>query len=346
MGQGIPEGAEGAPNAGAPASAHAPSVLNQGLKIALHNTSVSVFYQDRDLTCVWAENAPNGRIGQALREGNSAELLSPSDSERLRASRQAALDGAVPGRIELRVPDPAGARWFQLWIDADEVQGEIRGVVTTAVEITEQKHREDALRMLLREVSHRSKNLLAIIQSIANQTGRYSGTVGDFLQRFRGRLQSLAASQDLVTSSNWRGADLHELIAGQVVRFCPDPVRNLRLEGRNPYLTPNAALHLGLALHELAVNAVSHGALSRADGLVTISAHAVRSEDSGDDSLELVWCERTNEPLPDLAEGRRFGSLALERVVPAALDGSARLAIEEGELTYRLTIPPGNFEVY
>jgi two-component sensor histidine kinase len=319
--------------------------FHQGLRTALHNTNVSVFYQNRELTCLWAENPPNGRIGQALSDGNALEWLSATDAERLRATRQAALDRAAPGRIELRVPDPAGARWFQLWIDADEAQGEIRGVITTAVEITEQKHREDALRMLLREVSHRSKNLLAIIQSIANQTGRYSGTVGDFLQRFRGRLQSLAASQDLVTSSNWRGADLHELIAGQVIRFCPDPVRNLRLEGSNPYLTPNAALHLGLALHELAVNAVSHGALSHADGLVTISAHPVRDDRSGEDSLEFIWRERATTPLPDFAEGRRFGSLALERVVPAAMDGSANLSIEDGELIYRLTIPPGNFEI-
>ncbi|TGU42030.1 histidine kinase, partial [bacterium M00.F.Ca.ET.146.01.1.1] len=97
-------------------------------------------------------------------------------------------------------------------IDADRSEaGEVQGVVTTMVETTEQKRREQTLKTLLREVSHRSKNLLAIIQSIATQTGRYSETLGDFLTRFRGRLQSLASSQDLVTSSNWRGAALREL---------------------------------------------------------------------------------------------------------------------------------------
>src|SRR5690606_21112573 len=110
-------------------------------------------------------------------------------------------------------------------------EGIIQGVVTTIVEITERKHREQTLRTLLREVSHRSKNLLAIIQSIATQTGRYSSGIDSFLDRFRGRLQSLASSQDLVTSSNWRGAMLHELVDGQVSRFLGEADTAVRLDG-------------------------------------------------------------------------------------------------------------------
>jgi two-component sensor histidine kinase len=270
-------------------------------------------------------------------------MMAPEDENRLRQAREAALAGAERSSHEIRFPDPAGARWFEIWIDADRVDGEVHGVITTAVEVTERRRREDALRMLLREVSHRSKNLLAIIQSIANQTGRYSGSISEFLQRFRGRLQSLAASQDLVTSSNWRGADLHELIAGQVIRFCPDPVRNLRLEGGNPYLNPNAALHVGLALHELAVNAVSHGALSRPDGQVSIAAHRIR-DDNGGEAMELTWRETVAADATPPEDGR-FGSLALERVVPASLNGAASLTITSGELLYRLVIPPENYEL-
>lgn len=318
--------------------------FDRGLLRALHNTSISVLYLDRGLQCLWTENQPEGWIGEALCGGRGTDgLLAPDDADRLRGAREAALSGAERSHMEIRFPDPAGVRWFEIWIDADVDGSEVRGVITTAVEVTERRRREDALRMLLREVSHRSKNLLAIIQSIANQTGRYSGTVADFLQRFRGRLQSLAASQDLVTSSNWRGADLHELIAGQVIRFCPDPVRNLRLEGGNPYLNPNAALHVGLALHELAVNAVSHGALSRPDGMVTIAAHPL--EDAGDgEAMELIWRE-TLAPGQAPSAGGRFGSLALERVVPASLNGTASLTIGSEELVYRLVIPPENYEL-
>lgn len=321
-----------------------PSGFDRGLLRALHNTSISVFYLDPGLRCLWAENRPAGWIGDALcgSEG-SGGLLARDDADRLRKAREHALAGGQDSHMEIRFPDPTGVRWFEIWIDADLDAGEVRGIITTAVEVTERRRREDALRMLLREVSHRSKNLLAIIQSIANQTGRYSGTVGDFLQRFRGRLQSLAASQDLVTSSNWRGADLHELVAGQVIRFCPDPVRNLRLEGANPYLNPNAALHVGLALHELAVNAVSHGALSRPDGTVRIAAQPLADAD-GRESMVLTWRE-TLAPGQAPAAGGRFGSLALERVVPASLDGTASLTIGSDELVYRLVIPSENYEL-
>jgi two-component sensor histidine kinase len=326
-------------------SAGSPAGFDRGLLRALHNTSISVLYLDRGLHCVWTENQPEGWIGDVLCGSEDGKgLLSLDDADRLRNAREAALSGDECSHLEIRFPDAAGVRWFEIWIDPDLDGREVRGVITTAVEITERRRREDALRMLLREVSHRSKNLLAIIQSIANQTGRYSGTVSDFLQRFRGRLQSLAASQDLVTSSNWRGADLHELIAGQVIRFCPDPVRNLRLEGGNPYLNPNAALHVGLALHELAVNAVSHGALSRPDGMVTIAARPLADEGDGE-AMELIWRETLAPSQAATSPNGRFGSLALERVVPASLNGTATLTIGSGELVYRLVMPPENYEL-
>jgi two-component sensor histidine kinase len=228
-------------------------------------------------------------------------------------------------------------------VDADRADsGAIRGLLTTAVETTEQRRREQTLRTLLREVSHRSKNLLAIIQSIATQTGRYSGGIDSFLLRFRGRIQSLASSQDLVTSSNWRGARLQELVAGQVARYCADPQRNIRLEGENPYFNPNAALHIGLALHELAVNSVRYGALAASDGSVMIS---VERHDGGQETpdLVLIWSEASVADPATLKE-KRFGSVALERVVPASLGGSASLAFGPVELGYRLTIPAHNFE--
>ena len=135
------------------------------------------------------------------------------------------LQSGEPESLEISVPNGGNAvHWYEMSVDADKsAEGAINGVITTAVDVTERKRREQTLRALLREVSHRSKNLLAIIQSIATQTGRYSGTIDAFLSRFRGRLQSLASSQDLVTSSNWRGADLRELVRGQVGRYVADP---------------------------------------------------------------------------------------------------------------------------
>jgi len=80
------------------------------------------------------------------------------------------------------------------------------GLITTGVNVTELRMREQVLKILLREVIHCSKNLLAIMQSIAVQTARFSDSVISFLKKFQGRIQSLSHSQDLVTDSNWRGA--------------------------------------------------------------------------------------------------------------------------------------------
>ncbi|MCX7303833.1 MAG: PAS domain-containing protein [Hyphomicrobiales bacterium] len=321
-----------------------------GLLRALRNTNVSVFHQDLAMRVSWAHNVP-----ASWNEGNIVGLVDsdflPAESARIAsAAKQAVLAGEPQQRFEIHVDRRSareGEHWFDFWIDADVSDtGEIRGTVATAVEITEQKQREQTLRVLLREVSHRSRNLLAIIQGIANQTGRYSSNIDGFLLRFRGRLQSLASSQDLVTSSNWRGADLWELILGQATRYVPVPRRSIRIEGERLWLNPNAALHVGLAMHELIANSVSYGALSEPDAIVTVGAYQDRSPERPP-ALVLTWRELVDASHrgPDAAGmEKRFGSVALEKIVPASLNGTASLVLENGALEYRLVIPAGSFE--
>jgi two-component sensor histidine kinase len=314
--------------------------LSRSLLRALRHTGISLIYQDPSLHVIWAQNVPVSWSDRDLTGMTDFEFLPDGEASRLVTAKKAVRMTGKSESLEIRVPDGDGVSWYEVSVDADKsADGAVNGVITTAIDVTDRRRREQTLRALLREMSHRSKNLLAIIQSIATQTGRYSGTIDGFLSRFRGRLQSLASSQDLVTSSNWRGADLHELVLGQVGRYVTDPARHLRIEGANPYLNPNAALHIGLALHELAVNSVSYGALSKMNGFVTIAAE---TGDGG--SFDLGWREAI--PPHGKATGeKRFGSVALERVVPAALNGSAKLTIGDNELEYRLTIPTGSVEL-
>jgi len=314
--------------------------LGRALLHALHNAGISVLYQDRDMKTVWARNMRAPWISDNS-DGNG--ILPMAQADRISTAKREVVATGNPERLEISVPVENGVRWFQVWVDADRGDaGDVQGVVTTMVETTEQKRREQTLTTLLREVSHRSKNLLAIIQSIATQTGRYSDGIGDFLTRFRGRLQSLSSSQDLVTSSNWRGAALHELVTSQVGRYGTNTSHSLRLRGANPYLNPNAALHIGLAMHELAVNSVSYGALSRPDGFVEVTAN-LEIIAPGEVTLSLTWAEAigTNG---GRGSQKRFGSVALERVVPASLSGTASLDIADGRLEYRLVVPHSNFE--
>lgn len=314
--------------------------LGRALLHALHNAGISVLYQDREMETVWARNMRAPWVSDTT---DGSGVLPAAQADRIGAAKRDVIASGNPQRLEISVPAEDGFRWFQVWVDADHGDGgSVQGVVTTMVETTEQKRREQTLTTLLREVSHRSKNLLAIIQSIATQTGRYSDGITDFLTRFRGRLQSLASSQDLVTSSNWRGAALHELVSGQVGRNGVDPSHGLRFRGANPYLNPNAALHIGLAMHELAVNSVSYGALSRANGFVEVTADLTAA--AGGTALALTWAEAIGADDTTERNQKRFGSVALERVVPASLNGTATLEIGPGRLEYRLVVPHGNFE--
>jgi two-component sensor histidine kinase len=312
--------------------------MGRSLARALRHTGISLIYQDPGLRIEWAQNVPASWCRGEVIGADDFALLPKQAAERLVAAKHRVLATGEPERLEIDVISGAAVEWFEIAIDADRTgDGKVVGLITTAIDVSERKRREQTLGALLREVSHRSKNLLAIIQSIATQTGRYSVSVDAFLSRFRGRLQSLASSQDLVTMSNWRGADLRELVIGQVGRYVPNPTGHLRIEGANPFLNPNAALHVGLALHELAVNSVSYGALSRAHGVVTVTAEVT---DGG--SLVLSWRE---EIPPGRRGGRKqFGSVALERVVPASLNGKATLTIGASDLQYRLDMPASNFE--
>jgi two-component sensor histidine kinase len=307
---------------------------------ALANTGITVVYFNPEMDVEWCENVPRAWAASPI-EGRSLHTFLPVDAAAdIVLAKHEAVTSGQGRKVEICLPAEQGATWFSVWVDAYRAaSGEVAGIMTTAVDITDQRRREQTLRTLLREVAHRSKNLLAIIQSIAAQTGRHSDTIDHFLSRFHGRLQSLASTQDLVTSSNWRGASLHDLVMGQVGRYTADPNTSIRLEGGKSYLDPNAALHIGLALHELAVNSVSYGALARPNGQVSIIARHTEPPPC----LSITWTEAIDNP--DLTVGKkRFGSVALERVVPASVNGSAELAISNDHLTYSLLVPEGHFE--
>ena len=318
------------------------STRDRSLLQAIANTGISVFYCEPDLTIRWAENVPATWSSDSVSGRRYQEFLPFPMAARLIEAEIRVLKAGKPQHLEISLAGDDGALWYSVWVDPDlRADGSLQGLVNTAVDITEQKHREQTLKTLLREVAHRSKNLLAIIQSIATQTGRYSGTIDTFLSRFRGRLQSLASSQDLVTSSNWRGADLRDLVLGQVGRYTADPTSSIRFEGERPYLNPNAALHIGLAMHELAVNSVSYGALARPDGVVTVQAEIL---DHSESALCVRWSESISIGTQEVGQ-KRFGSVTLERVVPASLNGSAHLDISGDHVDYTLMVPRGNFEI-
>jgi two-component sensor histidine kinase len=309
-----------------------------GILTALQHAGISVMLQDRSLKVLWAHHLP-GSFGDPDQVGVSeADVIPGEEGRRMAALKSAVIETGQPEHTETSHAVGENVSWYEVWIDPTRHDGAISGVMTTLAEISERKRREQTLRTLLREVSHRSRNLLAIVQSIASQTGRYSDSIERFLYRFRGRIQSMSSSQDIITSSNWRGAMLKELIDGQLVKYQDAPARGVAFEGSDVELFPNAALHVGLALHELIVNSVSFGALSQPGGSVRLL-----SEPKGD-RLRLEWIE-TTQANEDFADSARFGSVALRRVVPSALDGEAEYYFDDHMLHYVLLMPDSNFRL-
>lgn len=302
----------------------------------LRMSGMCVLYQDRDLKVLMIENAPDFWPSRSdIMAGGDHAIFDEKTAERLSGVKQSVVDGGGVARLEVTVMESGEPRWFDMTVEPDEdATGWVRGLFVTAVEITELKHREQVLRALLREVSHRSKNMLAIIQSIAMQTARYSGSLDNFLVKFRGRIQSLSQSQDLITESNWHGARYSQLVEMQLSRYVGFNEGRVTVSGSDCSLSPNAALHVGLALHELVVNSTVFGAIATG-GTIGISLAA---SDRGD-VLTMIWDEALARSVTDEVVSGRFGSAVLERVVPSALSSRACYEIGERAIRYELEIP-------
>jgi PAS domain S-box-containing protein len=181
-------------------------------------------------------------------------------------------------------------------------------ISTTIEDITERRHWEKRQFLMNRELSHRVKNSLAIIQAMARHTLRSSPNPGAFISAFEGRLRALATSHNLLTSSAWEGADLRELAREQLA-FHAGAGGRLRLDGPALVLPPGLVTSLGLVLHELGANAAKYGALSAPGGSVALTWRVVEALPHR--MLELEWTERGG-PLVQKPERKGFGSVLIE----------------------------------
>lgn len=196
--------------------------------------------------------------------------------------------------------------------------GRIRSLSVTMEDIRDRKRRESHIMLLNRELAHRVKNTLAVVQSIANQTMRSTPDPGTFRAAFQGRLQSLAAAHDLLMQTSWGGVALRDFIERQMAPLMPCSA--LKIAGDSPavVLPADLSIPLGLALHELGTNAIKHGAWSTSAGEVLVAWELAYAEASGDGRrLVLTWSEH-NGPLIEPPVRRGFGTILIERGIPGA----------------------------
>jgi two-component sensor histidine kinase len=195
-----------------------------------------------------------------------------------------------------------------------------------SADVAVRRRHEEHVNFVMRELSHRSKNLLFIVQSMANQVARQTDNFDDFYVGFSRRLNAFAATHDLLVMGDWHGADIRDLIRTHLTPFQNVDNNSVVLEGPELKLNPKAAEQIGLALHELGTNAVKHGALSVPTGVVTIRWDLETGE-APNRVLRITWKE-VGGPRVEQPQRQGFGDVVLTEIVPASLRGKASLAFE------------------
>jgi diguanylate cyclase len=184
-------------------------------------------------------------------------------------------------------------------------------------------------RVLINELNHRVKNTLATVQSIARQTARRTPDIKAFIPLFESRMIALSNTQNLLTAHRWEAVDLRELLEQE---FAPYAAEQVRLNGPPVGLEPRQVLGLGLAFHEMAVNAAKYGALFNTTGTVRVDWSV------GGGCLLLDWVESGGPPVTPPTR-RGFGSDLIESTINRSLEGTTALAYPSEGFSFSLRLP-------
>jgi PAS domain S-box-containing protein len=261
----------------------------------------------------------------------------PSDRQATDDSFKKSLAGGSDLQAEYRIIDRHGTlKWVSVRgrtvLDNSGQPVRSFGVIT---DVTEQKKAEERDRILSAEVTHRAKNLLAVVQSVAIQTAR-NQKPGEFLAAFNERLKSLAVSHDLLVNANWQAVEIGALVRSQLAHFEDLFTTRIHFGGPSIGLAPEAAQAIGLALHELVTNASKYGALSRPEGSVTVEWAVDR--DQSPPRFAMRWKEHGGPPVNE-PEQRGFGHSVLVNMAAYALEAEVILQYPPDGVLWKLDAP-------
>ncbi len=302
-------------------------------------------YTMADNICVYDENA---QLLYGLTEARFlhdeagvTEKFHPDDMELMwsRVTKALALDGDGLYDVEYRVKQLDGSwRWLSAWgyVEFEGEGADRKPIAITGAsrDISDLVKADEAQKVLINELNHRVKNMLATVQSIAMQTQR--STPEAFTERFEARLMALSRAHDLLTRRQWTGVGLQELLDQAFAPFAGDTDPPIRTAGPDLMLSARAGLIIGMVAHELATNAAKYGALSSPSGRVQMRWSVDRKDDA--EWLSLDWAE-TGGPTVAEPSRRGFGSRLIERSIGKDLAGETELKYLPGGFTCRLAFP-------
>jgi PAS domain S-box-containing protein len=288
----------------------------------------------------WNSAAAN-LFGYAPEEaiGRSVHILSPPDSRKLLDDLYARVRAGETVHADV-VRRHKDGHLIDVSINVapmyDEA-GHLVGISSMNRDISDRKERERHIEFLMRELSHRSKNLLAVVQAVAGQTARHSPSVEAFQASFADRVQAMSRAQDLLTARNWGGVTIAELAQTQLAPFIEKAGTRIAIAGPDLQLKPDIVHGISLALYELATNAAKYGALSVPDGRVTI-AWDLDAPSAGERRFRMSWRE-TGGPEVREPEHKGFGHIVINQMVAASLRGDVALDFAPDGVSWTLDAP-------
>lgn len=290
----------------------------------------------------WFERPQDQILGRSMRE-----LLGEPLYRRFQPWIERALGGEVV-RFDHRLQPEERVSQYNadavLHLDISYVprigaDGEAEGFYILVIDISEQKQAQEAQQVLVGELQHRTRNLLAIVRSVLSQTLKASGSLGDLEQRFGSRLASLSRVQSLLSQGCGHSVTMRDLVVGELAAHgsgAADP--RVTIKGPRVDLPSKAVQVLALALHELATNALKHGALGQEQAKLS-----VRWAMSGADAQRFVtirWVEEgVTLPPGDPDAKRGFGRQLIERALPYDLGAEACFSFAEDGVRCEIRVP-------
>jgi PAS domain S-box-containing protein len=263
------------------------------------------------------------------------KLIHPDDWKHLQNAIKPTTPQTPAFQTEFRVCRPNGElRWcIGTAVASMDATDHIVRVSGVTVDITERKEAEEHQALLAREVDHRARNALALVQSIVRLTR--ADTISSYISAVDGRIGALSRAHTLLAQSRWQGADLARLIDEELAAFRMGDADKVVATGPDVSLDPRTAQTLALALHELATNAVKYGALSAVTGRVRANWEL------GPTNLTLHWAESGGPP-NEAPSSPGFGIRVISGSIERQLEGEARFDWRLEGLHCSLTVPRGD----
>jgi two-component sensor histidine kinase len=280
-----------------------------------------------------ASGVPPGEAAKGVPAETFIEGIHPEDRDRVRVSIDRALATGEPFDEEYRLATPDGS---VRWVSArgrcfrDEA-GRPTRFPGAAIDITARKQAEDHRELIAREMNHRLKNILLIVQTIANQTFKGDVDLAEAKNSFSARVQAMSRAQDILTGARWAGANIEDVVASALHGTAS---AGLVTDGPSVRISRRAAFSLSMVLHELATNAAKYGASSVPDGRIAVTW---RVEEDGGKERRLVvdWRESGGPPVSAPAR-KGFGSRMIEGALAAELDAVVTSSYEPSGIAWTI----------